>query len=154
MPIFSGEESRKLWDEIANVSNGGSYFWPSKVHDALYSMGCKNQELEAQVEKLKSAIAEINAWRDLEKLKEMGRVTSDGYTVTKGSSLGRSELKRIRAMNKDGDNRTTATKAKSFKTKMTPSSKPAPKVSDNARGLIKKSEKAKSSVNPRSVKIG
>jgi hypothetical protein len=60
-----------------------------------------------------------------------------------------------KVMNKTGDNKTAPTKAKAFKTKLTPTtSKPAPKVSDGARGLIKKGEEARAKVNERAVKIG
>ena len=43
--IFSGDASRKLWDEINNAKTIG------QLRDALYSLGCKLQELESLVRK-------------------------------------------------------------------------------------------------------
>ena len=44
--IFSGDDSRLMWDEINSIKN-------EKVQDALYSIACKCQELEAVVRKLR-----------------------------------------------------------------------------------------------------
>lgn len=43
--IFGGRNSRRLWAEIRKVKDDAA-------HDALYSLGCKCQELEAVVRAL------------------------------------------------------------------------------------------------------
>ena len=47
MKIFSGDASIKMWDEINNAKT------IDDIKDALYSMACKMQELEAVVNGLK-----------------------------------------------------------------------------------------------------
>ena len=46
--IFSGEASRKMWNEINELRESLPQVW-----DALYSMACKMQELEGKVEAMK-----------------------------------------------------------------------------------------------------
>lgn len=45
-PIFSGDNSRKMWDEINSART------IADLRAALYSLGCRCQELEAEVRKL------------------------------------------------------------------------------------------------------
>ena len=45
VPIFSGDESEEMWDEIHDIQY-------MEAHDALYSVCCKLQELEGRVRKL------------------------------------------------------------------------------------------------------
>lgn len=45
-PIFSGDNSRELWNEINSAKT------ISHLRAALYSLGCRCQELEAEVRKL------------------------------------------------------------------------------------------------------
>jgi hypothetical protein len=50
--IFSGEDSIDLWDDINAVKK-------RKIHDALYTLGCRCQELESVVHQLEERIAEL-----------------------------------------------------------------------------------------------
>lgn len=49
--IFSGEQSIELWAAITAVQSRYPLVW-----EALYSLGCRCQELEVEVEKLKAAV--------------------------------------------------------------------------------------------------
>ena len=48
--IFSGDSSVRLWADINRVGDTGT---------ALYSLGCKCQELESLVRKLEARVAEL-----------------------------------------------------------------------------------------------
>jgi hypothetical protein len=50
--VFSGKNSRVLWDDIGRVKKG-------KAHDALYTLGCYCQSLETVVHQLEERVAEL-----------------------------------------------------------------------------------------------
>jgi hypothetical protein len=50
-PIFSGPASRPFWKAIGAIKD-------ERVFDAIYALGCKCQELEAEVNRLKGAAPE------------------------------------------------------------------------------------------------
>jgi len=45
--IFSGENSRSLWDEINSINNLSV---GDDIHCVLYSLGCALQKLESKVD--------------------------------------------------------------------------------------------------------
>jgi hypothetical protein len=54
--IFSGDNSRTLWEYINRVADGTI----DDACEALYLMGCKCQELEAVVDRLEERIDLLN----------------------------------------------------------------------------------------------
>jgi len=50
--IFSHDHSQDLWKAVKKVKS-------DKIHDALYTMGCYCQELEAVVHRLEERIAKL-----------------------------------------------------------------------------------------------
>ena len=50
--VFSGEDSKDLWEDINAVRN-------SKIHEALYNLGCHCQKLETIISTLERRIARI-----------------------------------------------------------------------------------------------
>ena len=55
-PIFSGEDSERLWEYINETDR---VHRRESVHDAFYSLGCKCQELEAVVQKQQAQINDL-----------------------------------------------------------------------------------------------
>lgn len=47
--IFSGEHSRRLWDEINSLDELST---GDDIHNVLYTLGCYMQELESKFDKL------------------------------------------------------------------------------------------------------
>jgi hypothetical protein len=56
--LFSGPESQDLWKGIHTVSTALPEPAGSDVFSVLYTMGCKLQELEAEVERLRVLLDE------------------------------------------------------------------------------------------------
>ena len=52
--IFSGDDSEHLWDAIGDTQEVSP-----NVHDAIYLLGCRCQELEELVRKQAAQIAEL-----------------------------------------------------------------------------------------------
>lgn len=61
--IFSGKESKPLWNDIHKIRGNPDGTKKQKrrwrIHIALYNLGCHCQELECEVEKLKLEIASL-----------------------------------------------------------------------------------------------
>lgn len=51
-PVFSGKDSRYLWDSIGKVKK-------YKLRDAVYSLGCACQRMESIIVQLEERIAEL-----------------------------------------------------------------------------------------------
>lgn len=52
--IFSGEKSEQLWNEINNLD---ALSTGDDIRDVIYSLVCKLQELETEIEKLQNEMA-------------------------------------------------------------------------------------------------
>ncbi len=73
MSIFSGDKSRDFWKSINSIQY-------QEVKDALYWMGCKMQELESEVERLKMKKTSDNKTqvKASKKFKENNKPTKTG----------------------------------------------------------------------------